>query len=99
MRIPDKCPECGGEIYSFILNGCNGFKCKDCEFTNVEEFEQFRSPKNKQVVQRILSGKRISLPTWFMEENNLEEGDWVLVQEVGNSLRVVPAVVVPKFQE
>ena len=53
----------------------------------------------KQTVQRIMSGRRISLPEWFMEENKLKVGDWVLVQEVGNSLRIVPAVVVPKFQE
>ena len=53
----------------------------------------------KQTVQKIMSGRRISLPEWFMEENSLKEGDWVLVQEVGNSLRIVPAVIVPKFQE
>jgi len=53
----------------------------------------------KQTVKRIMSGRRISLPQWFMEENNLKVGDWVLVQEVGNSLRIVSAVVVPKFQE
>ena len=53
----------------------------------------------KQTVQRIMSGRRISLPEWFMEENNLKVGDWILVQEVGNSLRIVPAVIIPKFPE
>lgn len=46
-----------------------------------------------------MSGRRISLPIWFMEENSLKEGDWVLVEQVGKSLMVVPAIVVPKFHE
>jgi hypothetical protein len=55
--------------------------------------------KQKQTVQRIMSGRRISLPEWFMEENKLKVGDWVLIQEVGKALRIVPAVIIPKYKE
>lgn len=45
-------------------------------------------------VQKILSGRRLSLPKWFMEMNNLKEGDYVLLQEVGKHLRIAPAKIV-----
>ena len=64
MRIPDKCPECGGEIYSFILNGCDGFKCKECEFMDVEEFEEFRSPEAEIRIQKALEEKT-GLKGWY----------------------------------
>ena len=57
MRIPDCCPECGGEIYTFTLNGQDGFECKVCEFMDVEEFEMFASPemeiKLTKAIQKI----------------------------------------------
>jgi len=45
LRIPQRCPECDGEIYEFTLNGQQGFKCKRCDFMDVEEFEEFSSPE------------------------------------------------------
>ena len=57
MRIPDCCPECGGEIYSFTLNGCDGFECKVCEFMDVEDFEHFRSPEKEIEIQKALEEK------------------------------------------
>jgi len=57
MRIPDECPECGGEVYWFRLNGCDGFQCKNCEFMDVEEFEQFSSPEHEIMLHKALEEK------------------------------------------
>lgn len=44
-----KCPECGGETYWFILNGDEGFKCKECEFIDVFDHES-RTLKMKSLI-------------------------------------------------
>lgn len=54
MRIPSECPECGGEIYTFILNGCDGFECKICDFMDVEDFEHMSSPEYEISITKAL---------------------------------------------
>jgi len=54
LRIPEECPECGGEVYSFTLNGCEGYECKVCEFNDAEDFEQFRSPEKEIEITKAL---------------------------------------------
>lgn len=57
MRIPTECPECGGEIYQFTLNGCEGFECKVCEFNDIEDFEHMSSPEYEISLTKALEEK------------------------------------------
>ena len=50
----------------------------------------------RQQVHKVLSGRRLSLPKWFMEENNLKEGDWVIIKQYERSFEIIPARIVPK---
>jgi bifunctional DNA-binding transcriptional regulator/antitoxin component of YhaV-PrlF toxin-antitoxin module len=50
----------------------------------------------KQTFQKILSGRRISLPVKWMKENNLKIGDWVLIYFKERHIEIVPAMVVEK---
>lgn len=63
MRIPENCPECGGEIYTFTLNGQDGFECKVCEFMDVEEFEVFSSPEMEVELTKALE-KETGIKGW-----------------------------------
>ena len=45
-------------------------------------------------VQKILSGRRISLPVKWMKENDLKVGDWVLLIQHEKSFEIVPAEIV-----
>ena len=47
-------------------------------------------------VQRILVGRRLSLPVKWMEKNNLEVGDWVIVKWGEGHVEIIPAKVVAK---
>lgn len=50
-------------------------------------------------VQKILSGRRISLSEEWMKENDLKVGDWVIVREFKNGLEIIPAIITPKIIE
>ncbi len=41
--------------------------------------------------QRILAGKRVSIPESILKKWNLREGDYVLVKETSSGLVIVPA--------
>lgn len=45
---------------------------------------------------KILRGERISIPKEFMKELKLKVGDLVLMDSLGNQLRIIPAEVVPR---
>ena len=47
-------------------------------------------------VQKILSGRRISLPVKWMKKNDLKIGDWVLLIQHEKFFEIVPAEVVVK---
>lgn len=47
-------------------------------------------------VQRILGGKRISIPAEASRELNLDEGDFVIVKVEDGSMRITPAKVIPR---
>lgn len=46
--------------------------------------------------QKVLSGKRVSLPESFYNKYDIGEGDIVILEEDKGSLRITPANVVPK---
>lgn len=50
----------------------------------------------KQSIQKILAGRRLSLPRKWLEDNNLKVGDWVLIYKVENHIEIVPAMVVER---
>ncbi len=52
--------------------------------------------KMKQKVQKILSGRRLSLPKQWLKDNDLKVGDWVLIYNRETYIEIVPAVVVEK---
>jgi len=41
--------------------------------------------------QKILAGKRVSIPEPILKKWHLKEGDFVLVKETKNGLTIVPA--------
>jgi len=47
-------------------------------------------------VQKILKGRRLSLPVKWMQKNNLEVGDWVIVKWGEKYIEIIPAKVVAK---
>lgn len=47
-------------------------------------------------VQKILTGRRLSLPIQWMKENNLNVGDWVLIKNYEKHIEIVPAKVVER---
>ncbi len=50
----------------------------------------------KQSAQKILSGRRISLPEQWMKDNDLKIGDWVLIYQIERHIEIVPAMVVER---
>ncbi|MGI0022800.1 MAG: hypothetical protein ACRD9Q_08075 [Nitrososphaeraceae archaeon] len=50
-------------------------------------------------VQKIMSGRRISLSDEWMEENNMKVGDWVIIKPIKNGIEVIPAMIIPKVIE
>lgn len=50
----------------------------------------------KQSAQKILSGRRISLPVQWMKDNDLKIGDWVLIYNIERHIEIVPAMVVER---
>ncbi|MEM2159743.1 MAG: AbrB/MazE/SpoVT family DNA-binding domain-containing protein [Candidatus Nitrosotenuis sp.] len=46
--------------------------------------------------QRILSGKRISIPEAVLKKWHVDEGDFVLVKETKDGLVIVPAQISEK---
>ena len=53
------------------------------------------SKLNKNV-QRVLAGKRISIPEAYAKKYGINEGDFVIVDASGSKLQVVPAEVTEK---
>ena len=47
-------------------------------------------------VQKVLAGKRISLPESYAKKYGINEGDFVIVEASGSKLQVVPAQVTEK---
>lgn len=52
--------------------------------------------QSHKVVQKVLSGRRISIPESYAKEFGINEGDFVIVQLNGKRLEVVPAEVTEK---
>jgi bifunctional DNA-binding transcriptional regulator/antitoxin component of YhaV-PrlF toxin-antitoxin module len=47
--------------------------------------------------QKVLAGKRVSLPESYSKRHGINEGDIVILEEDNSgSLRITPAQVVPK---
>jgi len=46
--------------------------------------------------QKILSGRRLSLPPKWLEDNGLEIGDWVIIKHYQGHIEIVPAKVVQR---
>ncbi len=57
MKIPDCCPECGGEIYWLNINGNEGFRCKECEFMDIDDFPNMSSPEYEISLTKTLEEK------------------------------------------
>lgn len=47
-------------------------------------------------VQRVLAGKRISIPESYAKKYGINEGDFVIVDASGTKLQVIPAQVTEK---
>ena len=47
-------------------------------------------------VQRVMSGRRVSIPDSVSKEIGLKEGDYVIVEVEGHSVRLVPAEIKPR---
>ena len=45
---------------------------------------------------KIVSGNRISLPANYCKKNNINVGDWILAEDDGMSLKLMPATIQPK---
>lgn len=52
--------------------------------------------QTNKVVQRVLSGRRISIPEVYAKKCGINEGDFVIVEMSGSRLQVVPAEVSEK---
>ena len=50
----------------------------------------FRQP------QRILAGKRVSIPEELLKKWNMQEGDFVLVEETDAGITIAPAEISKK---
>lgn len=46
--------------------------------------------------QKILKGDRVSIPREFLKSQNLQVGDYVLVESTDKGLRIVPAQIIPR---
>jgi len=46
--------------------------------------------------QKILKGDRVSIPREFLKQQNLQVGDYVLVESSDRGLKIIPARVVPR---
>ena len=48
------------------------------------------------IIQKVLSGGRISLPQDFVKRWNLKVGDFVIVREGEDGCEFLPAEIIPK---
>jgi len=46
--------------------------------------------------QKVLSGRRISIPDTLSKKYGIREGDVVIIEDSTNGIRIVPADVVPR---
>ena len=46
--------------------------------------------------QKVLSGRRISLPENLCKKYNIREGDFVIVHEDEDGIKIIPADVIPR---
>jgi bifunctional DNA-binding transcriptional regulator/antitoxin component of YhaV-PrlF toxin-antitoxin module len=46
--------------------------------------------------QKVLSGRRVSIPDELSKKYGIREGDIVILKESSNGITIVPAEVVPK---
>ncbi len=50
----------------------------------------------QKVPQKILKGDRVSIPREFLKNQNLQVGDYVLVESTDKGLKIVPAQFVER---
>jgi bifunctional DNA-binding transcriptional regulator/antitoxin component of YhaV-PrlF toxin-antitoxin module len=51
-----------------------------------------------RTVQRVLSGRRISIPESYAKKHGVNEGDFIIVEENNGKLNIIPAEVKAKGQ-
>jgi bifunctional DNA-binding transcriptional regulator/antitoxin component of YhaV-PrlF toxin-antitoxin module len=51
-------------------------------------------PPMTSTYQRVLSGRRVSLPGSLVKKFGIKEGDIVIVEEDRDSIRIMPAEIV-----
>jgi len=51
-------------------------------------------PPMASTYQRVLSGRRVSLPESLVKKFGIKEGDIVIVEEDRDSIRIMPAEIV-----
>lgn len=49
-----------------------------------------------QLVQRVLSGRRVSIPDDMSKDLGIQEGDYVIVKAENGGIRIVPAEIKEK---
>lgn len=49
-----------------------------------------------QLVQRVMSGRRVAIPDSVSKQVGLREGDYVIVEVDGHSVKIVPAEIKPR---
>jgi len=49
-----------------------------------------------RVIQKVLSGKRITIPAEVLEKLGINEGDYVIIEWEDENFRIIPAEVRPR---
>ena len=48
--------------------------------------------------QKVLSGRRITIPEKLLKKHGLKEGDLITVEDVGDGILIIPVKIIPKHQ-
>ena len=48
--------------------------------------------------QKVLSGKRVSIPEPLLKKHDLKEGDLITIEDTNKGITIIPVKIIPKHQ-